>query len=105
MVVDSTPKVSSLSSHSTWCVMRSGGEKEFGSEVRVRPRSMDVALLFKRETGSPILLPSNEKDGLSLEKRGKFSVLKRHRSLEKMDRSRHDRQVGGKENTLDYCIF
>ena len=85
--------LASSASHSSWCVMRSGGKTEFGTKIRVRPRSMDVALLLKRKTGSPMLLPSNEAGKFSLEKRGKFCVLRRNVSLEKMNYVGCEREV------------
>ena len=83
-------------SYSTWCVVRRGEKNKFGAQVRLRPRSMDVALLLKRKSGSPMLLPSNTRLGRSvqdLDKRGKFYVMRRNVSLEAIGPG-HGNEVG-----------
>ena len=79
--------------YSTWCVVRRSGKKEFGSRVCLRPRSMDVALLLKRSSGSPMLLPSSsgDREKCPLDHRGKFYVMKRTPSQESIERC--DRKV------------
>ena len=107
------PQPSIPASYSTWCVVRRGGQKQFGSVVRLRPRSMDVALLLRRQSGSPLLLPAHHptssplllpahgrfrasSSSYDLDQRGKFFVMRRPSSLETIAVERR-KKVGHEE--------